>query len=248
MSESSPNSTGGSIQRAINGESVVEIKVAIEEAWQLTKNTKASILQGVFFTISLTILVILLLQGWLQIENWEHAPVSVRLGLNLLITVISAPLITALMLMGMAHSIGRSANFIPLAKRLAGSMLLVLAAVMITALVNVGMTLLLLPGVYLAMATGFSLPLLVEKKLTPSKSILFSLKAFNIYWRPLIVFYLFFTFLFLVGAMTFGIAYIWIIPLYFNTKGVLYRQLFGIDITQDDSNSLNKKDEAVFHA
>jgi hypothetical protein len=62
------------------------------------------------------------------------------------------------------------------------------------------------------------------------------------------VFYLFFTVLFLVGAMTFGIAYIWIIPFYFNAKGVLYRQLFGIDNTQNDSNSLNKKDEAVFHA
>lgn len=248
MSESSPNSTGGSIQRAINGESVVVLKTAIEEAWQLTKNTKASILQGVFFTLSLTVLLIVLMQGWLNIENWEEAPASVRLGLNLLITVVSAPLITALMLMGMAHSVGRTAKFIPLAKRLAGSIILVLAAVMITALVNLGMTLLLLPGVYLAMATGFSLPLLVEKKLTPSKSILFSLKAFNIYWRQLIMFYLLFVFLFILGAMTFGIAYIWIIPFYFNTKGVLYRQLFGIDNSEVDTNSSNKKDEAVFHA
>jgi uncharacterized membrane protein len=247
VTENSPNSPDGSIQCALKGDSVVELKAGIEEAWLLTKNTKAAILHGVFFTISLTLLLIVLLQTWFKIDDWQIAPVSIRLGLNLLITVISAPLITALMLMGMAHSIGRTAHFIPIAKRLAGSGLLVLAAIMITALVNVGMTLLLLPGVYLAMATGFSLPLLVEKKLTPSKSILFSLKVFNIYWRQLVLFYMFFIFLFLLGAFTFGIAYIWIIPFYFNSKGVLYRQLFGIE-GQSDSIDTNNKDESVFHA
>ncbi|MFT4939948.1 MAG: putative membrane protein [Paraglaciecola sp.] len=248
MNENSPKSSGGNIQCALNGESVVDLKAAIEEAWLLTKNTKAAILQGVFFTISFTLLLIVLWQGWFNIDDWEQAPVSLRVGLNLLITVMSAPLLTALMLMGMAHSIGRTAHFMPLVKRLAGSVLLVLAAIMITALVNVGMTLLLLPGVYLAMATGFSLPLLVEKKLSPSKSIILSLKVFNIYWRQLVLFYLIFTLLFVLGAFTFGVAYIWIVPFYLNCKGVLYRELFGIEVESDSIDSTQNKDESVFHA
>jgi uncharacterized membrane protein len=246
--EKRPNSAGGSIQSALKGESVIDLKASIEEAWLLTKTTKGAILHGVFFTISLTLLLIVILQGWLNINDWQQAPVSIRLGLNLFITVISAPLLTALMLMGMAHSIGRTAHFIPIAKRLAGSLMLVLAAIMITALVNVGMTLLLLPGVYLAMATGFSLPLLVEKKLTPSKSILFSIKAFNIYWQQLVLFYMLFIFLFILGAFTFGVAYIWIIPWYFNCKGIVYRQLFGIEVESDSIDTNNNKDESIFHA
>ena len=127
-----------------------------------------------------------------------------------------------------------------------GSALVILLALLVAALTDVGMRLLILPGLYLSMGTGFSLMLLVDKKLAPSQAILQSIKVFNKYWAPLIIFYVVSLFAFVMGMFSFGVAYIWLIPFYINFKGVLYRELFGVKVlsVKDQAN----QDETIFHA
>ena len=248
MSEKEHKSIGGNLEQAQKGEIKLDLKSSLEEAWKLSQNTKRALLQGAMFIFALGFLLILLLQNWFDVSNLQEAPLSMRLSLNILLTVISAPLITAMMLMGMGHSVGRSTAFFQVVKPLLGSVLLVLAALMIAAIVDIALTLLILPGLYLSMATGFTLPLIIDKKLPPSQAIMASIKVFNQYWRPLLVFYLASMILFTLGMFTLGFAYIWLIPLYFNLKGVLYRELFGIDIHESDLGKSNKQRESIFHA
>ena len=97
------------------------------------------------------------------------------------------------------------------------------------------------------MSTGFALVLLVEKKYRPSQAILVSMRVFNRYWGPLSQFYIVSFILFVGGLFTFGIALIWIVPLYLHTKGVLYRTLFGVEVLGQPSTLSNNKD-SVFYA
>ncbi|MFT5314135.1 MAG: putative membrane protein, partial [Paraglaciecola sp.] len=226
MSDNVRKNVGGSIERALKRELTLDLKALLKEGWQLTQTTKRPLLQGVFFIVSVGFLLIMLLQVLFNVSDLQQAPASMHITLNLLFTVITAPLMTAMMLMGMAHSTGQSIPFITLAKRLTGSALLVLAALMVAVLVDLGLKLLILPGIYLLMATAFTLPLLADKELRPGRAILLSIQVFNRYWRQLVPFYLLSFVLVLIGIFTFFIAYIWIVPFYFNSKGVLYRELF----------------------
>ncbi|MFT4994884.1 MAG: putative membrane protein [Paraglaciecola sp.] len=248
MSDNVRKNVGGSIERALKRELTLDLKALLKEGWQLTQTTKRPLLQGVFFIVSVGFLLIMLLQVLFNVSDLQQAPASMHITLNLLFTVITAPLMTAMMLMGMAHSTGQSIPFITLAKRLTGSALLVLAALMVAVLVDLGLKLLILPGIYLLMATAFTLPLLADKELRPGRAILLSIQVFNRYWRQLVPFYLLSFVLVLIGIFTFFIAYIWIVPFYFNSKGVLYRELFGIEVDSDPIDPDNTKDESVFHA
>lgn len=249
MSNNVRKNYGGSIDSAVKGERILDLKAVLKEGWQLTQTTKRALLHGVFFIVALGFLLILLLQVVFNVSELQQAPASMHIALNLLFTVITAPLMTAMMLMGMAHSVGQSFLFITLAKRLIGSALLVLAALMVAVLVDLGLKLFVLPGIYLLMATAFTLPLLADKKLRPGAAILLSIRVFNRYWAQLVPFYLLSFVLVLIGIFTFFIGYIWIVPFYFNSKGVLYRELFGIEVESDSiDNNNNNKDESVFHA
>jgi uncharacterized membrane protein len=248
VSDNVRKNVGGSIERALKRELTLDLKALLKEGWQLTQTTKRPLLQGVFFIVSVGFLLIMLLQVLFNVSDLQQAPASMHITLNLLFTVITAPLMTAMMLMGMAHSTGQSIPFITLAKRLTGSALLVLAALMVAVLVDLGLKLLILPGIYLLMATAFTLPLLADKELRPGRAILLSIQVFNRYWRQLVPFYLLSFVLVLIGIFTFFIAYIWIVPFYFNSKGVLYRELFGIEVDSDPIDPDNTKDESVFHA
>ena len=248
MSDKAKKNYGGTIESALNKERPLDLKAILKEGWQLTQTTKQALLQGMFFIVALGVLLVLLLQTIFNINDILQVPASMQIALSLLFTAITAPLKTAMMLMGMAHSIGQSFTFMTLAKRLLGSAVLVLAALMLAVLIDLGINLFILPGLYLLMATAFTLPLLADKNLRPSEAMLLSIKVFNRYWPQLVPFYLLSFMGFLLGFFTFFVAYIWIVPFYFNSKGVLYRELFGIEVESDSIDDDEHKDETVFHA
>jgi uncharacterized membrane protein len=120
---------------------------------------------------------------------------------------------------------------------------------LILVIVYLGFALFLVPGIYLGLATGFSMMLYVEKQLPPSQAIMQSIRVFNRYWIQLSLFYMAAFVLFIIGMFTFGLAYIWIIPFYFNFKGILYRELFGIKVKQPNVEVGNEKQvDSIFHA
>jgi membrane-anchored glycerophosphoryl diester phosphodiesterase (GDPDase) len=112
------------------------------------------------------------------------------------------------------------------------------------------MSLFYLPGIYLAVALSLTLPLVVEKKLSPIKAIVLSLQVTRFQWFKLLAIY---TFLFLalflsilplviiantqfsvIGVMFFLIALTFLAPLFYNVKGILYREIFGMQLQAID--------------
>lgn len=237
---------GGSLEKSLNGETQLDLKTIAREAWDLSKERKSEILQGAMLIVFVGMFIFWALLAYFDVSDLTQVPAKMEITFQILLIVFSTPIIVAMLLIGMFHSVGIKPTFIALLKHAMGSALVILLALMVAALTDVGMRLLILPGIYLSMGTGFSLMLLVDKKLAPSQAILQSIKVFNKYWAPLAIFYIVSLFAFIMGMFSFGVAYIWLIPFYINFKGVLYRELFGVKVlsVKDQAN----QDETIFHA
>lgn len=247
MEQQNKYTQGGDINKSLMGETQLNLGSCVKEGWALSKRHFYSILQGGLFTLGVILLLLMLIGNYVSTDDLQSPSVSLSFGLNLLFTLVTTPLITALMMMGISHSVGLQTTFLGLVKRLAASAMLIFCALMLGALVNLGLALYILPGIYLAMSTSFTLLLLVEKKYRPSQAILTSIRVFNRYWLPLSQFYIVSFILFIAGLFTFGIALIWLVPWYLHTKGVLYRTLFGVEVIGQPTSTTDNKD-SVFYA
>lgn len=245
---------GGSLEKSLRGETQLNLKTLAQEAWQLTSDRKSEVLQGVIFIVFMGIILAFILQGVFGVTDINTASTNVLMATRVVLIIITAPIIASMLMLGISHSVGSKPPFFLLLKRVLGSMLVILLTLAIAAFTDVSSSLVSsinpLVGfillMYLGMATGFSMMLLVEKNLPASQTIIQSFKVYNRYILPLSCFYLASFLLLVLGAFTFGIAYIWLIPFYFNMKGVLYRELFGVKVVKVVNSE--QTSESIFHA
>lgn len=248
MKQNEYHTIGGSIEQSLQGKVKIDLASLAKESWALTKNAKSGLLQGAMIIVLLGLLLISGLQHWFNVEDWATASPKVRLILQISLTILTAPFIAAMLMIGISHSVGEKPTFSLVLKKVINSALVILLALLVSVLVDLGFALFLLPGIYLGLATGFAMMLYIEKQLAPSQAILQSIKVFNRYWPQLSLFYVAIFILFALGMFTFGFAYIWIIPFYFNFKGVLYRELFGIKVMLVKADEHNNQGDSIFHA
>ncbi|MFC3121736.1 hypothetical protein [Agaribacter flavus] len=126
-----------------------------------------------------------------------------------------------------------------------------LSAVIVSILTEIGFALLVLPGLYVFMASVFVAPLIVEKKLGPISAIALSVRMVNAYFNQIAVIFLVLILLMIAVALSFGLAYIWVGPFYFNVKAILYQDLFSVVDEQDSSSnapSQTNENTGVFDA
>ncbi len=146
--------------------------------------------------------------------------------LELLLTIILAPLWTGIAMTAIVSLRGKAVSFSGIFSYYPMFTLLAVASAITSILLTLGFALYFLPGLYLFVATTFTLPLIVERRLTPFKAIALSIKAVNANFGKVITFFSIFLLLFVLVVLSFGIAYIFVGPLYFNVKAILYQNLF----------------------
>lgn len=245
---------GGSLEKSLRGEAKLDLKAAAKEAWDLSKNTKTAVLHGVLLLLFVAILFAWILQAFFDISDLNLLPQRMMVGLKVAGVIVTTPIIATMFLLGISHSVGIKPKFSSLLKNVMGSVLVILLALLLAAMSDIGsfvgsqinVLLGLATLFYVNLATGFSIMLLVEKGLSPSQCVIQSFKVFHKYWLPLSVYYLVYYCCLFLGALSMGFAYIWIIPFFVNMKGVLYRELFGVKVRTNSDNS--NQDETVFHA
>jgi uncharacterized membrane protein len=101
--------------------------------------------------------------------------------------------------------------------------------VLLQAVISViGFLLLIIPGIYLAVAYGFALPLKAERGLGIWESLETSRRAVtNAWWKVAGTFLVVGLAIAVGGALTLGIGLIWLIPFGMMVVGVVYREIFG---------------------
>lgn len=212
---------------------------------EILKKQFSAMLQGCLVLLVSVIACGVLLSYFFSIEEMSQLSPSQQGIIDIALILVVAPLTAGIAVMGVTAARSQQVktldifNYIPLV------IVLALAQLLISILVQIGLILLLLPGIYLLLATTFVLPLIADKKLGIFDAILQSCKMVNKFILSFIVLFSVFFVLFLLSLLTFGFALLFVMPLYFVTLGVIYVVLFDEENPSD--MSLDKQ-ELTFDA
>lgn len=242
---------GGSIEKSLQGQYSIDVSSVLKEAWQLTLSSRISINLGLLFTLVLCVIVSFFLSSMMGgIEHVINDPQASTL-LNIVVTMAIYPFLVGVEMMGVFHAIGLKTNSKLIFAFLKRGSWVAVCALLTSVLVTLGMSLFFLPGIYLGVALSLALPLVVDKKLSPLKAITLSLQVTRFQWFKLFAIYMLLilalfvslipllilakTQLSVVGVVFFLFSLTFLAPLFYNVKGILYREIFGMQLLAVDA-------------
>jgi uncharacterized membrane protein len=161
---------------------------------------------------------------------------------NMLLTVLLSPLMAGMGMLAVKTQRKQAINVISLFMYVPFILWLATAELIISLLTQVGMTLFILPAIYIFITTIFAKLLIADKQLRPFLAIKTSIQMCNQYLLQLTVLFAIFLVLFVIGMLTFGLAFIWVLPLYYNVIGILYNDLFGTDVEAPQTQAGNPEE------
>lgn len=241
-----------SVRKALAGEYDFEVKAVLKEGWEITQRDKMAMLQGMGVTVLIALMVIAFAYEYSLQKGIDFNATGFRAARDIIMMILVAPFAAGLMMMGVNASIGAKVRGSHVIQYLHKAFSIIVASVLISAFVQIGMLFFILPGLYLIIATGFTIPLVLDKGFMPSRALLISIKVVNKQWRKFVQLYLIFFALLLLVFATFGLAMIWVAPFYYNAKGLLYRDIFGVvvdrygnELSLNYSNTTSRDDSEV---
>lgn len=240
---------GGSVERALKGDYQIDVKAVLTEAWQLTTKSRLAINLGLLFALMLGTIVSFFVSDYFGgieavFENQQQSML-----LNIMVTVVVWPFVAGIEMMGVSHAVGMKTSAKMTFSFLYRASWVVLCALLTSVIIEFGIQLFVLPGIFFAVTLSLTIPLVIEKQLMPMKAIMISIKAMRFKFIPLLLIY-FILVMFLVmllfplalllksalapiGIMIFLFGISYLAPLFYNTKGILYREIFGINLATD---------------
>ncbi|MBP0601556.1 hypothetical protein [Aeromonas sanarellii] len=229
---------GGTLEQSLSQGYRLDLQGVLKEAWQQTRRTG--------FGLALAIAGVMAI--WFLLSNTLLAPhvaqeggdMDMALILSLLITVIMSPMTSSLDMLGLQQSVGVRArpsqvfdffrHFLRLGSlSLLGSLITSLFGPLFE-LLGLPVMLAFIPSALVGMGLVFTVPLVLERGLSPTQAILVSLKLFARGWPSIVLLHGLMLALFFLALIPMGLGLIWVAPLYFNCKGILYRDLCGVAV------------------
>lgn len=232
------------LERSLKGDYHFDAKALFMKANQLTKANFASLFQACLMILLVFVVMGAITQQYITVNDDNTFTIEHQSIIEIVVVFIVAPLISGLYMMGANHARGVKTTVFSLFKYIPLIFVLALTQLVNSIIVQLGLMLLIVPGIYLWMATSFSLLLVVDKSLTPLSAIVLSCKVFNAYWYPLTGLFLVMALLFVTVPFTLGLSLIWIMPLYFSLVGLLYEELIGGGKVRTEAKTLNKNESS----
>ena len=203
---------------------------------EILKRQFSAMLQGCIILLVSVIACGVLLSYFFTIEDMSQLSSSQQGIIDIALILVVAPLTAGISVMGVRAARFQQVKALDIFNYMPLVIVLALAQLLISFVVQIGLILLLLPGIYMLLATTFALPLIADKKLGIFDAILQSCKMVNKFILSFIVLFSAFFVLFLLSLLTFGFALLFVMPLYFVTLGVIYVVLFDEDGPADMSS------------
>lgn len=232
-----PPETGvdGSIDDAVAGRYDFTVGEVMDEAWGLVHGFKGS-----FWGAALVILIIV------GVASFFARAVTTRLYggpppllLNQLVSgalgVIFSPLTVGLRIVAVRRASGFPNSFGMAFVGLARIPLFIGGTLVITLITYLGFALLVLPGLYFAVAYGMTLSLLAFRNMPVWTAMETSRRAITHKWFRILGLYLLVALIILLSALPLGIGLIWTFPWGMLVSGVLYRRMFGAPVAAAES-------------
>ena len=258
MEKQSIVQVGGSVETAIKGEYSLDVAVILKEAWQLTLSSRLSINLGLFICLVIATTVSMLASAPLGgIEVVFKDPQSMTL-LNIIVTLVVYPFVAGVEMMGVFHAVGLKTQSKLVFAFLKRGSWVAICALLTSTLATIGFALLYLPGLFLAVALSLAIPLVVEKKMTPMKAIIVCIQATRFQWFKIFSLYMLVVLAMVISALPIAMAggselgfiaagffifcLTYIAPLFYNVKGILYREIFGLQMQASDAQPEQSSD------
>nr|WP_297349245.1 hypothetical protein [uncultured Glaciecola sp.] len=228
----------------------LDIKSLFERGNAATKQNFSVILRCMFILLFIGLASLV---GFLNIYNIEtvqqlEALQTETYFFNMLLTVCLSPLMAGICMLAVKTERKQPINVMSLFMYVPLILWLATAELIISLLIQVGMTLFILPAIYIFITTVFTKFLIADKQLRPFMAIKLSIQMSNQYLLQLTILFAIFFVLFLLGMVTFGLAFIWIVPLYYNVTGILYNDLFGVKGEAQQVDPIINSEETHFDA
>lgn len=230
---------GGTLEQSLSQGYRLDLQGVLKEAWQQTRRTG--------FGLALAIAGVMAI--WFLLSNHLLTPyvgpegdvdIDIALMLSLFITVVMSPMTSSLDMLGLRQSVGGRVHpnqvfdffrhFLRLGSLSLLSSLITSLFGPLFELLGLPVMLAFIPSALVGMGLVFTVPLVLERGLSPTQAILVSLKLFARGWPSIVLLHGVMLALFFLAIIPMGIGLIWVAPLYFNLKGILYRDLCGVAV------------------
>lgn len=202
-----------------------QIEDVMSEAWQLTKGFKASYWGALIIYIVIAVIVTAIT------EFVFSGSVSLIIIGQILQGLVTYPLTAGLTMIAVRHSAGLPCNATMIFDYYPKTIPIFLTYLLMTILIAVGMLLLIIPGIYLAVAYSFAVILLVDKNMRIWDALETSRQAITQCWFRTFAFFIVMLVIIVVSMIPLGIGLIWSIPFASLGMAVIYRSVFGVSQT-----------------
>lgn len=236
------------IQRMLNKEYKLEVKQVLVRARELSSENNWTLVQGILLLIAVAMglgfifISIFDINEPAAVQNLSQTENAIA---SLVINVVLAPIFTGISMLAISSARGIKAKAVDVFAYVRYILPLGVATLLVSIVIDIGMLLFILPAFYAFMATTFCLPLIVDKGLTPLSAIILSVRMVNAYLFQMTTIFLIFVALMVGVILTFGFAYIWVGPYFFNVRAVLYTELF---CSNNEEQGNNIENSGVFDA
>lgn len=234
---------GGTIETALSGKYELKAGDIIKEAWQLTMKNFMSftptvmlllLLQiGIFYIAlklqigDISIIWTIMQQGGTDIDQMLSISKAIMYA-KYSEEILCAPLVAGACLMAMSHTTGFKTQLKHILQGFYFSLPIMLMTSMSLLLQFAADSLIPLVSIYLTIAFSNANLLICEKRITPMRSLLLSMRAVNKKILTVTAVYAFVTMMFFASLMFYGVGVILVLPFYLHVKGIIYRDMFGI--------------------
>ncbi|MEI6897912.1 MAG: hypothetical protein V5786_10605 [Psychromonas sp.] len=238
---------GGNLKKSLTEGASLDLKQIFKDAFVITRKHYLPLIIACLVTVAIVATFYTL-----SLNSLSELSESNQLLINFIFSsVVIAPLVTGLQMMGINHAIGlksRSADLfsffnlilqLALASMMINIVVYILSVAFSEVLGDIGAKLSIIVMLYLNMTFCMVYPLIAEKKFSAALAIRLSFKLIN---KNLLQFTFLFILLFvlaIIALLPSGLGMFLFIPFYFNIMGIVYRQMCGVGIVAtnlDDDN------------
>ena len=238
------------LAKAFNGQYDFDIKRLFMRAGEASRSNMGLILKCIFiaFFIALALTMVFFQIYEIEtVEQFESVPIETRYLFQMILECLIAPMLVGLTMIGVKSERKQAVSFSVLWSYYPIFIFIASATLMVALLSQLGFTLFLPIGIYVLITTMFVQPLVADRAMSPLAALILSIKVSNKYLVKLAICYLAFFAMLVFVMITFGFALIWVGPLFFNFKGILYNDLFGGD-EHTQSSPQHSDEETHFDA
>ena len=229
----------GSLKKGINGDYYFSISEVLTEAWQHVNGSKLIFLATLFIYIVITGALTTAISFIFDSQSYYNAGMMFKgflsdQAISWLTMPATVPVLTGIVMLGIKRAGNKEMEIPSIFNYYVLVWPLVFASILMNIFILAGFMLFVLPGIYLATAYMFTLPLIVDKNLQFFEAMETSRKAVTKHWFKLFGLNLAVVFIIGISAIPAGIGLFWTIPLAFIANGILYRKIFGYETGSDN--------------